>query len=123
MACRIVDLLSGPEVWILDKISFPKAGAYSVGVARQYCGALGKVANCQVAVTLYWSSAEASCPLDWRLYLPRVWVEDRERAEEVKLPPGLTYRCRVRSRQEAEEAFRVFRARWREAYPAMVKPL
>jgi SRSO17 transposase len=95
LARQIVDLLSGPEVWILDETSFPKAGEHSVGVARQYCGALGKVANCQVAVTLHWSSAEASCPLSWRLYLPRAWIEDAERAQEVKLPEGLTYRTQA----------------------------
>jgi SRSO17 transposase len=95
LARKVVDLLSDPEVWILDETSFPKAGEHSVGVARQYCGALGKVANCQVAVTLHWSSAEASCPLGWRLYLPRAWIEDRERAQEVKLPEGLAYRSQA----------------------------
>ena len=75
LARKVVDLLSNPEVWILDETSFPKAGDHSVGVARQYCGALGKVANCQVAVTLHWSSADASCPLGWRLYLPQAWIE------------------------------------------------
>jgi SRSO17 transposase len=95
LARQVVDLLSDPEVWILDETSFPKAGDHSVGVARQYCGALGKVANCQVAVTLHWSSAEASCPLGWRLYLPPAWIEDQERAREVKLPPGLVYRSQT----------------------------
>jgi SRSO17 transposase len=95
LARKVVDLLSDPEVWILDETSFPKAGDHSVGVARQYCGALGKVANCQVAVTLHWSSAQASCPLGWRLYLPRAWIEDGERAQEVKLPPGLAYRSQT----------------------------
>src|ERR1039458_353409 len=95
LARKIVDLLSEPEVWILDETSFPKAGEHSVGVARQYCGALGKVANCQVAVTLHWSSAEASCPLGWRLYLPRVWFEDGERAQAVKLPEDLVYRSQT----------------------------
>ena len=69
LALKVVDLISSPEVWILDDTSFPKAGLHSVGVGRQYCGALGKVANCQVAVTLHWSSAEASCPLPWRLFV------------------------------------------------------
>jgi len=65
-----------------------------VGVARQYCGALGKVANCQVAVTLHWTSPEASCPLGWRLYLPRQWIEDPERAQKVKLPPEIGYKSK-----------------------------
>jgi SRSO17 transposase len=95
LARKVVDLLSEPEVWILDETSFPKAGEHSVGVARQYCGALGKVANCQVAVTLHWSSAEASCPLSWRLYLPKAWIENAERAQEVKLPKDLTYRSQA----------------------------
>ena len=95
LARKIVDLLSEPEVWILDETSFPKAGEHSVGVARQYCGALGKVANCQVAVTLHWSSAEASCPLGWRLYLPQVWFEDEKRAQEVKLPKDVVYQSQA----------------------------
>ncbi len=95
LARKVVDLLSDPEVWILDETSFPKAGDHSVGVARQYCGALGKVANCQVAVTLHWSSAQSSCPLSWRLYLPRAWIEDQQRAQEVKLPEGLAYRSQA----------------------------
>jgi len=95
LARKVVDLLSDPEVWILDETSFPKAGDHSVGVARQYCGALGKVANCQVAVTLHWSSAEASCPLGWRLYLPQAWIEDKERARQVKLPEGVVYRSQA----------------------------
>jgi SRSO17 transposase len=94
LALKVVDLLSDPEVWILDDTSFPKAGRHSVGVARQYCGALGKVANCQVAVTLHWSSGEASCPLGWRLYVPEAWFEDSERASEVKLPTGLSFRSK-----------------------------
>ncbi len=91
LALKVVDLISSPEVWILDDTSFPKAGQHSVGVGRQYCGALGKVANCQVAVTLHWSSGEASCPLGWGLFVPQKWFEDPERAAEVKLPPELTF--------------------------------
>ena len=76
LALKVVDTLSEPELWILDETSFPKAGEHSVGVARQYCGALGKIANCQVAVSLHWSGAQASCPLSWRLYLPEEWLKD-----------------------------------------------
>jgi len=95
LARKMVDLLSQAQVWIIDETAFPKAGAHSVGVARQYCGTLGKVANCQVAVSLHWSSAEASCPLLWRLYLPQEWLENGARAEEVKVPPGTDYRSKT----------------------------
>jgi SRSO17 transposase len=95
LAQKVVDLLSEPEVWIIDETAFPKAGEHSVGVARQYCGTLGKVANCQVAVSLHWSSAEASCPLGWRLYLPKEWLGDAERAAEVKLPEGAVFRTKT----------------------------
>lgn len=95
LAHKVVDLLSEAEVWIIDETSFPKAGRHSVGVARQYCGTLGKIANCQVAVSLHWSSAAASCPLVWRLYLPRQWLEDTARATEVRLPPGTVYRSKT----------------------------
>ena len=101
LAHKVVDLLSEAEVWILDETAFPKAGQHSVGVGRQYCGTLGKIANCQVAVSLHWSSAEASCPLLWRLYLPKQWFEDAERAEEVKLPPGTVYRNKTELALEA----------------------
>jgi SRSO17 transposase len=101
LAHQVVDLLSEAEVWVIDETSFPKAGRHSVGVARQYCGTLGKIANCQVAVSLHWSSAEASCPLVWRLYLPKEWLEDAERAEEVKLPPGAAYRSKTELALEA----------------------
>ncbi len=95
LAHKVVDLLSESEVWIIDETAFPKAGQHSVGVARQYCGTLGKVANCQVAVSLHWSSAAASCPLLWRLYLPKEWLENAERAEEVNLPPGTVYQSKT----------------------------
>ena len=95
LALKMVDLLSEPEVWIIDETAFPKAGQHSVGVARQYCGTLGKVANCQVAVSLHGSSAEASCPILWRLYLPKEWWADTARAAEVKLPAGTPYRSKT----------------------------
>jgi len=95
LAEKVVDLLSDPEAWILDETSFPKAGDHSVGVARQYCGALGKIANCQVAVSLHWSSPERSCPLGWRLYMPQDWLQDPVRLAEVKVPKGTVYRSKT----------------------------
>src|SRR5258708_36930475 len=60
---KVADLMAEPEVWMIDETSFPKAGEASVGVARQYCGGLGKVANCQVAVSLHWRTCKAGCPV------------------------------------------------------------
>jgi len=94
LALKVVDLLSEAEVWIIDETSFPKAGEHSVGVARQYCGTLGKVANCQVSVTLHWSSSEASCPVGWKLYVPRQWLEDPDRAAQAKIPPEVEYKSK-----------------------------
>jgi SRSO17 transposase len=101
LAHKVIDLLSEAEVWIIDETSFPKAGRHSVGVARQYCGTLGKIANCQVAVSLHWSSPAASCPLVWRLYLPQAWLADPARAAEVKLPAGIAYRSKTELALEA----------------------
>lgn len=68
-----------PAAWVIDDTAFPKFGRMSVGVARQYCGALGKVANCQVGVSVSAVTAQASCPLDWRLFLPAEWDGDPRR--------------------------------------------
>jgi SRSO17 transposase len=66
------------EAWVVDDTGFPKFGKMSVGVARQYSGALGKVGNCQIGVSVNACSDEASCPLDWRLFIPEEWDEDSE---------------------------------------------
>ena len=94
LAEKMVDVLAEPEVWMLDETSFPKAGSASVGVTRQYCGALGKIANCQVAVSLHWSTCETSCPLAWRLYLPESWLATPARRAAGKIPEGLGYRSK-----------------------------
>lgn len=91
---QVVDTLTEPEVWMIDETSFPKAGSASVGVARQYCGALGKVANCQVAVSLHWSTAQMSCPLLWRLYLPRHWLDDPGQRAAGRIPAAIQYRSK-----------------------------
>jgi SRSO17 transposase len=78
------------EAWVIDDTGFPKFGKMSVGVARQYSGALGKVGNCQIGVSVNAASDEASCPLDWRLFIPQEWDEDsdfnQQRRAKAKLP-------------------------------------
>src|SRR5712672_3262146 len=74
----------GPiEAWIIDDTGFPKQGRHSVGVARQYCGQLGKQDNCQVAVSLSLANHHASLPVAYRLYLPQDWAQDCGRRRKV----------------------------------------
>ena len=64
------------QAWIIDDTGFPKKGSHSVGVARQYCGQLGKQDNCQVAVSLSVATHQGSLPVAYRLYLPKDWADD-----------------------------------------------
>jgi SRSO17 transposase len=73
-------------IFLFDDVSFPKQGKCSVGVQRQYCGALGKKANCQVAVSVHYVSPEGHYPLDLRLYLPEVWLSDKGRLDKAGVP-------------------------------------
>jgi SRSO17 transposase len=81
----------GEAFWVLDDTSFPKKGEHSVGVQRQYCGALGKLANCQVAVSLHQAGPTGSQPLAWRLYLPESWTEDQKRRRRVGIPQDVVF--------------------------------
>src|SRR5439155_18920656 len=85
LALRMSEEIS-PEAWIVDDTGFPKFGRWSVGVTRQYCGALGKVANCQVGVSVNAATDEASCPLNWRVFIPEEWDEDAERRAKARVP-------------------------------------
>src|SRR6188472_3063721 len=76
---------------IIDDTGFPKQGEHSVGVARQYTGTLGKVASCQVAVTLQFATAAHVVALDARLYLPEAWTGDRERLANAGVPDTVDY--------------------------------
>jgi SRSO17 transposase len=93
---RKVEPEFAPEAyWIIDEVSFPKKGSHSVGVARQYCGALGKTANCQVAVTLDLGTEQGSVPLNWALYLPEEWIEDPVRRKKAGIPEEATFKTKL----------------------------
>ena len=77
--------------WIVDDTGFPKAGQHSVGVARQYCGMLGKQDNCQVAVSVSLACAQASLPVAWRLYLPEPWAGDKARRAKAGVPEEIEF--------------------------------
>jgi SRSO17 transposase len=85
----------GPiEAWIIDDTGFPKQGRHSVGVARQYCGQLGKQDNCQVAVSLSIANHHASLPVAYRLYLPRDWAKDRKRRHKAGVPEEISFKTK-----------------------------
>ena len=80
--------------WIVDDTGFPKKGKHSVGVARQYCGQVGKQENCQVAVSLSVATREASLPVAWRLYLPESWAGDSERRRKAGVPDEIRFQTK-----------------------------
>ncbi len=85
----------GPvTAWVVDETSFIKKGTHSVGVARQYCGRLGKKENCQVAVSLSVATATGSLPIAWRLYLTEEWVKDAERRKETHVPEQVQFQTK-----------------------------
>ncbi len=77
--------------WIVDDTGIPKKGVASVGVSHQYCGQLGKQANCQVAVSLSIANDFASLPIAYRLYLPKSWTDDRRRCRAVGVPSSVRF--------------------------------
>jgi len=85
----------GPlEAWIVDDTGFPKKGSHSVGVAHQYCGALGKTANSQCAVSVSLANRIASVPGAFRLYLPDAWTKDPERREKAGVPESIGFQTK-----------------------------
>jgi SRSO17 transposase len=77
--------------WIIDDTGFPKKGKHSVGVARQYCGMLGKQDNCQVAVSVSLACDQGSIPVAWQLYLPEDWAADPKRRVQAGVPEALRF--------------------------------
>src|SRR3954454_14197440 len=91
LARRMVRELE-PEAWIVDDTGFPKKGTCSVGVARQYSGTLGRFENCQIGVSISAASDEASCAINWRLFLPAAWDQDSERRARAHVPDEVVHR-------------------------------
>jgi SRSO17 transposase len=82
------------SAWIVDDTGFPKKGKHSVGVARQYCGQLGKQDNCQVAVSLSIANDHASLPVAYSLYLPESWANDPERRNKAGVPEDVVFKTK-----------------------------
>ena len=89
----MVGAVAPAGVWIVDDTGFPKKGKHSVGVARQYSGTMGKVDNCQIAVSLHYATDEVAFPLDFQLYLPEEWLSP-ERRREARIPVDVSYKTK-----------------------------
>ena len=83
------------EAWQIDDTGFLKQGAHSVGVQRQYTGSAGKIANCQIGVSLTVATRTEQLPIDFELYLPKSWTESRERREEAQIPEEMTFKTKI----------------------------
>ncbi len=82
------------EAWIVDDTGFAKKGVHSVGVARQYCGRLGKTDNCQISVTLSIANHAASLPIAHRLYLTEDWAGDEARRKKAHVPDNVIFKTK-----------------------------
>ena len=91
---RMTAELEPDPVWVIDDTGFPKQGKHSVGVERQYSGTLGKVGNCQVAISLHHVGEQGRTVLGWRLYLPESWAKDRKRREEAGIPDEVVFKTK-----------------------------
>jgi SRSO17 transposase len=97
LANKAIGLIE-PAAWVIDDTGFVKDGPASPGVARQYSGTVGKVANVQVAVSLHAVSDQASCPLDWRLFLPESWDDQKTTPEQTEQDAQQIRERRARAR-------------------------
>ena len=91
---EVIPHLEPLEAWVVDETGWLKQGRHSVGVSRQYCGAVGKSANCQVSVELVVSEGWVAAPIAAQLYLPRSWSEDAMRRAEAGVPTEVAFRTK-----------------------------
>ncbi|MGB8218500.1 MAG: IS701 family transposase [Candidatus Methanoperedens sp.] len=94
LAERMIDAMVSAVAWIVDDTGFPKQGKHSVGVARQYSGTLGKVGNCQIAVSLNLATDEVCMPINFEIYLPKVWADDPGRLKRAGVPDRFSFRSK-----------------------------
>jgi SRSO17 transposase len=91
---EVIPVMEPLQAWVVDETGWLKQGKESVGVSHQYCGAVGKPAQCQVAVELTVTDGEVAAPVGGRLYLPEVWTKDRPRREKAGIPPALSFQTK-----------------------------
>lgn len=91
---EVVPVLEPLTAWIVDETGWLKQGKHSVGVAHQYCGAVGKRANCQVSVGVAVTDGEIAAPVAGQLYLPKSWTDDPARCVAAGVPPGITFQTK-----------------------------
>lgn len=97
-ALYAVEVLARREpvtTWIIDDTGFLKQGTHSVGVQRQYTGSAGKIANCQLGVSLIVATPTEHLPIDFELYLPKTWTEDPERRHEARIPADVVFKSKI----------------------------
>lgn len=94
LAERMVQELLPAAAWIIDDTGFPKKGSHSIGVARQYSGTLGKIGNCQIAVSLHLATDDVCIPLNFALYLPKTWIENPARLKKAGVPSEITFKTK-----------------------------
>src|SRR3981189_887110 len=104
MVLPVIERAGPIEAWIIDDTAFPKKGTHSVGVARQYCGQLGKQDNCQVAVSLSVANHHARLPAMYRLYLPQEWAADKKRRRKAGVPKEISFKTKPEIALEQIEA-------------------
>jgi SRSO17 transposase len=93
----------GVEAWVVDDTGFPKDGKDSPGVKRQYSGTFGKVANCQIGVSLHAVGVRGTVPLGWTLYLPEEWCQDTDRRRKAKIPDAVAFKTKYELAAELVE--------------------